>query len=527
MRIENDMKSPVIARFRCARPSRRGERGITMVLVALAMVAIIAMAALSIDVITLYLAREEAQRSADVAALAAARVISISGITGTANPSTDTAYWTQICGGSSSAATQAAQAAAGQNAVGNLAGGVTVTYSSGSSGSFTSSTNCSGLSAAFAVNPIVTVQVQRSALPTFFSRIWGNTGNTVSATAAAEAFNPSNSGTNGNQTSGTIIPVQPRCVKPWIVPNRDPQNPPPFTTGGFGGSTTYCDQGINPGACRTFVSTSDGSITNKGISLNGGNPSTGTVGEQFWLAPDCIHTGGTCSTRALPAEGNYWNASRATWLELPPSLQYLPGEAPVATPVALPSCASSGSPYEQAVAGCDQSTVYQCGVQSSSSSNPNLVNLSENPGAGTNDTLNGVQCLINQGNTGFGQPNGQDYLNSTGNQNGAPSAYPFQILSGSSNPIGVANNTPITSSPSIVSLPIYDDSAGSINSSGTTKITIVGFLQVFINQVDQWGNVNVTVLNVAGCSNGNGPDSVSSSPVFGTSPVPIRLITPP
>jgi len=34
-------------------------------LVAIAMVAIIAMAALSIDVVTLYLAREEAQRSAD------------------------------------------------------------------------------------------------------------------------------------------------------------------------------------------------------------------------------------------------------------------------------------------------------------------------------------------------------------------------------------------------------------------------------------------------------------------------------
>ncbi len=38
------------------------ERGVTMVLVAVAMVAIIAMAALSIDVISLYLVKEEAQR---------------------------------------------------------------------------------------------------------------------------------------------------------------------------------------------------------------------------------------------------------------------------------------------------------------------------------------------------------------------------------------------------------------------------------------------------------------------------------
>src|SRR5579864_7478898 len=74
------------------------ERGITMVMVAIAMVAIIAMAALSIDVVTLYLAREEAQRSADAAALAAARVISVSGITGTADPASDPTSWGKICG---------------------------------------------------------------------------------------------------------------------------------------------------------------------------------------------------------------------------------------------------------------------------------------------------------------------------------------------------------------------------------------------------------------------------------------------
>jgi uncharacterized membrane protein len=43
-----------------------------MMLVAIAMVAIIAIAALSIDIVTLYFAREEAQRSVDVAALGAA-----------------------------------------------------------------------------------------------------------------------------------------------------------------------------------------------------------------------------------------------------------------------------------------------------------------------------------------------------------------------------------------------------------------------------------------------------------------------
>ena len=83
------MQSPLITK-----PISQGharEHGVTMVFVALAMVAIIAMAALSIDVITLYLAREEAQRSADQAALAAARILSVAGITG--DPSNGTGNW--------------------------------------------------------------------------------------------------------------------------------------------------------------------------------------------------------------------------------------------------------------------------------------------------------------------------------------------------------------------------------------------------------------------------------------------------
>ena len=478
-----------------------------MVLVAIAMVAIIAMAALSIDVVTLYLAREEAQRSADGAVLAAARVISLSGMTG--DPNNSASSWGAICGGSGSPATQTATAVATQNAVGRAAANtVNVTYSGGGN----SGSDCSSLPAAFGVNPMVTVQIKQTGLPTFFSRIWRNTGNSVSATATAEAFNPSYSVSAGNQTTGTIIPVQPRCVKPWVVPNRDPLNP-----------SQSCDQG--GGTCQTLVSTADGSITNKGISLNGGNAG-GVIGERFWLSPDCSHTGSTCTLRTPSPLGNYYDVSRQPWLEKPPSLQYLPGEAPVVAPVAVPSCASSGRLYEEAIGGCDQSTVYQCGVQSSSSSNPNRVDLDENPGLGTNDTMNGVKCLINEGDATDRQPDGQDELNPYGQ----PSAYPFQILAGRSSPLvtsGLSRGSPITSSTSIVSLPIYDDrTVISIKPSGTTNVTIVGFLQVFINSVDQYGNVDVTILNVAGCSNGNS-EPVSPNPVTGTSPVPIRLITPP
>ena len=523
------MKTPAISRARSSRASlpreRARENGITMVLVAIAMVGIIAMAALSIDVITLYLAREETQRAADAAALTAARVISVSGITG--DPANSSGKWNLICGGSTSPASLAAAAAVQQNSVGGSAiasGSITVTYAAGSDGTVVSNPDCSQLPAAsaFGVNPMVTVQLTSASVPTFFSRIWGSTGNTVNATASAEAFNSSNSGNVGNVVTGTITPVQPRCVKPWVIPNRDPLTPAPI-----GGQ--YCDQGLAVGACRPLVSTADGSIKNQGISLNGTNVS-GAIGERIWIAPDCVHTGSSCSLRVNSPVGNYYASGHQAWLQPPPSTEYLPGDMSNASSVAVPSC-SAGSAYRQAIGGCDQKTVYACGVQLS-----NQVDVSENPGAGTDDTRAAVTCLIHEGDATDPQPDGQDTLVGRAgdpfgspNTNNSPSQYPFQILAGGSNPLvasGLASGSAVTSSPSIVSLPIYDDTdPAQIRPNGTTTITIVGFLQVFVNYVDQWGNVDVTILNVVGCGNGNNP--TSGTPVLGSSPVPVRLITPP
>src|SRR6267143_7317267 len=209
------MKPPAIRRSPQHRPTRRGERGVTMVLVALSMVAILAMAALSIDVVTLYLANAEAQRSADTAALAAARVLSLTGMTGDPanSPAGGINPWQQAC----TLATSVAKAVATQNTMGGIAllpGQVTVTFPNNSD-----TTHCTGTTAEFGVNPLVTVKVQRTDLPTFFARMWGRTGASVGATATAEAFNSSNSDSVNVGSPGTIIPVQPRCVKPWIVPN--------------------------------------------------------------------------------------------------------------------------------------------------------------------------------------------------------------------------------------------------------------------------------------------------------------------
>jgi hypothetical protein len=90
----------------------------------------------------------------------------------------------------------------------------------------------------------------------------------------------------------------------------------------------------------------------------------------------------------------------------------------------------------------------------------------------------------------------------------------------------VVTSRVIISSSSIAAVPIYDDTQAPVQfPTGVNQapVTIVGFLQVFINDVDSNGNVNVnvTVLNVAGCSN-----TATNPGASGKSPVPIRLITP-
>ena len=445
------MKAPA---FRKSKQSNH-ERGVTIMLIALAMIAIMAMAALSIDVVTLYLANAEAQRAADAGALAAARVLSVTGITG--DPQNSANLWPQAC----TLATQVATAVAKQNSVGGAASTVTVTYPN-----ITDTTGCttSGVNLPFGVNPLVKVKVQRTDLPTFFARIWGRANAGVSATATAEAFNSSNSSvvTNGGPT-GEVTPVQPRCVKPLIVPNVDP------ATG------------------ASFVLGANGTVNNPGIRVSGAG--TGSIGETFTLQSDC--TGATCGITRNPTGGAG-------------VLDYLPGEV-LNNSVAVPSC-SNASNFEQAIGGCDQSTIYQCGVRSAVATPPNRLDLTFNPGTATGRTSTAMQCLTNSAA-------GADTLDTT--------VYPYRINPGAGNPLGIASTNSITSSNSIITVPIYD--GGAIN-VGNPTVTIVGFLQVFVNSIDGNGNPLVTVLNVTGC--GDGTNAVGNA-ISGSSPVPVRLIQSP
>jgi Flp pilus assembly protein TadG len=450
---------------------RHRQTGVTMVLVAVAMMSIIGMAALSIDVITLYLAREEAQRTADAAALAAARVLSITGVTGDPDNSQGglaSPPWQTAC----TLATQVAQAVVKQNMIGRaVPNSPTVTFLYNGT-----ATDCTA-GGTFAINPQVNVDVVQPGLPTFFSRIWNRSQNQVSATATAEAFNPSNS---LNASPNGLVTVNPRCVKPWLIPNQDPRNsvPPPHAP---------------------FVALADGSIQSHGIQLSPGTAAGAIIGEKFAIVADCLTGNPNCKH----GSGNGLIEQPQANGQGPGTLDYIPALIG-GTSNGVPSCAT-GSAYQEAIAGCDQNTVYACGIANAGVQ----ADLTFNPGKASGDTATATECLIHQSV-------GQDLLDST--------QFPFQIQAGLGNPVLTSN--PITSSNSIVTVPIYDDVAAGTFSTvqATVPVNIVGFLQVFINGIDGAGNINVTVLNVAGCSN----TATDTTPtVAGSSPVPVRLITAP
>lgn len=454
------MKTPLIHRPGRDNAAGNGERGVTFALVAVSIVAILAMAALSIDVATLYIANAEAQRAADAAALAGARVLSLYGVTG--DPANTGGNWAAAC----ALAKEAAIAVASQNTLAGAsvtlpAANITIQDSGGN--------GCGSAGAvAFGVNPQVKVLVQKANLPLFFApvmRAFFSPGASrsipVSATATAEVYNPSDSldfSATGQQRS-----VTPRCVKPWIIPNKDPvgHNGNPF------------------GA--TFVSPIDGLITNPGLVAPLG---TGVIGEQFILNVAGCTTSTSCNPGGQVILGTE---------------KYIPADIQSPT-VAVPNGAS-GSTFQQASAGCDTGTVYACGT-----ANGVQADLTLTPGGNGGDTAVATRVLINDAG-------GPDDI--------SVAAYPFSISAGAGNPLvasgAVAANAVISASNSVVTLPIMDDVG--LPAGSSPFVTIKGYLQVFITDVSGAnGDITLKVLNVSGCGTATG------NAVRGTSPVPVRLI---
>jgi len=402
----------------------RKQRGSVLVLAAVSMLVLLALSALGIDLATLYVARNEAQRAADASALAAAKEFVASGYT--SGLISEQAMQTL--------AIAEAKAVGGEN---KIAGQAAAIRDSDVTFDFSQQNN-----------PRVSVHVVRSAsrgnaVPTFFAKALGMLSVDVAASATAEAYNPS--GSNGGPTFCT------GCVKPFILPNCDTQHHTDVNPVCPGGNQDYYIQ--------------NGQIVHPGLYSQGG-----VIG-QSW----------TFHSQLVPS-------------------QY--GE--------LDFTGGGDAAYKANIAGCNAHQ-YTCG-----DSIPLLT------GKGTGPTGQGIQQLIHA--NGYGGNQGQDTMDTSVGP-------PFQIYAGSNNPLVVNGvikaGSPISTSDSVATVPVYD---GSPLSSGAGSVTVIGYMQIFINYVDHQGNddsINAYILNIAvcqgggSCGGGGGGGSVSGG---GQSLIPVRLV---
>jgi hypothetical protein len=334
-------------------------------------------------------------------------------------------------------------------------------------------------------NPRITVTVQRVAargnpMPTFFAKALGFGQVDVAAAATAEAY----AGVGGP-------PIGTGCVKPWILPNCDPTHVDP--------TNLICAGQAN------FVDPSSGAI------LNLGPAPTGVIGALLTLKPGL--------PSAAPAPGQFY------------PIQIPPGDEPALCPECAGAAGGSEGPggalYRHNISCCNTNQ-FVCGQQ---------VAVDEQTGNMVGPTSQGVQCLIHQDSPSCaGDPSncGQDYyLDPTD---------PTTLMGGSNNPNPALVSESMSTSDSIVTVPLYDGAPLSPGESGPSPtVTIIGFLQVFVRKVGPpQATVDAYVLNVAGCGSGgsggpggggpggggsgSGPGGSISTPGGGL--YPVRLVRP-
>ena len=233
------------------KPWNNFERGATLLLIAASMVVLLGLCAIAIDLASLYVNRSEAQRSADAAALAGAKVFATSSCTS----------GTGGCSALQTAATNEAITVGNKN----LVGGVNPNIQSGDvTFNFTPATD-----------PRITVTVQRTsargnAVPTFFAKVMGISTVDVSVTATAEAYNP---GTGNGPAVGSV------CVKPWLMPNCDPKHTSP--------ANSLCPNTANGNPQAYYIDPSTKSIVNPSVigsllTIKPGSPGQTIAPSQFF-----------------------------------------------------------------------------------------------------------------------------------------------------------------------------------------------------------------------------------------------------
>src|SRR5438552_360412 len=443
----------------CISGQIRSQAGQTIALVAVSMVSLLAVAALAIDLTTLYVAKGEIQRAADSAALAGAKALVDSGVT------TDPTN-TGLQGVAQQIANSYAIATAFQN---NVAGAPAQMVGS------------PVLNFGLPGNPRVTVSMQKTNLPVFFARIFGNSAAMVSAIATAEAYNPAYSQNN----TGSFVAAAPKCVKPFLVPNLDPRSSQPLVDE---------TKGLVTAAAPSFL------------------------GEEIELTSPCTGNGNGKKGCNLP--GKY----------VPTAGDYLPmlvsGTHTYCPSDAAPSCGGATTDFEKSTECCDGIAFdfQQCGASTS----PATWDQSLDPSGPNGPAQNGLQCLIHT--TSNGPPSAvpqQDLLDVS---NFTTSSGPPKISPGtfSQTRYNIAGTAVMDPTDSIITVPLFHVPAAM---PANSQLTIVGFLQLFVNYVKPPGSgkpgsgkpdLDAYIVNVIGC--GNSAASGAAVSGGGVSPIPVRLV---
>jgi Flp pilus assembly protein TadG len=444
-----DIKSTLPKASTCRH--RENERGVTLLIVTAAMISLLTMAVLALDVVSLYVSKDQAQHAADAAALAGAQALALSGTTS----APAVLPRVSVCNGSSGNADLWAKAVAGNN---QIAGFPPTTVT----------TQCP--SSAPDHNPQIQVTITRTGLPTFFARIFGPAAGTVSATATAEAYNPSFDPANPTTTP----PIQIQGVKPWLVFNCNTcPSGPAFLTSQYG-------------------------IANGGLF----------IGQQWTF------TLIDASTPTPPNTSPPANTTQFYAID-PPAPSNCPSNGAT-------SCnqVGTGSPrfYHDNIA-CTGSFKFSNG-QFIGPGQPIQVDT-RSLGVLKTRTQDGTDCLIHAA-TGWGLGLGQDSF-TTG--------LPVTITGGSNNPDStLANVSGIHRSDSVVTVPVFNCPIAP-PCDNTAQLPIVGFLQLGIQDIKlnpvnpNTVDIDAVILNAAGADPANVPTPLLPAVTgSGSSPIPVRLM---
>jgi hypothetical protein len=226
------------------------ERGATLVMVGVSLVALLSVMALAIDLGMLYVARSEAQRAADAAALGGASALMKSGCQGSASGC--------VAGGTQEGPARLRAESVGQQNY--VMGQPADIQDTDISFTYPSSTE-----------PQITVVVRRTvasgnAIPTIFAKMFGVSGADVTATATAEAFQP------GNQSNG--------CVVPFLMANCDTNAGDPL------GENSACPPNADGSKPHYFYDRTTGEtdtdVIGKQVELHFGTNAAGSAVPSQW-----------------------------------------------------------------------------------------------------------------------------------------------------------------------------------------------------------------------------------------------------